>query len=370
MPRGPGKKENYNFDYSRFNGVDPEEVISAGGDDPEMPGGMPAEILRQLPGELQEAFRLMQIAKQTGDTKAQERANELAVKAVERGGPEMKQRFQQEVMRQAAENPEARKGIEAIINRSAPTGVTPTPSPSEQASAAEKQVSDLSDTITQLQGKMKAGAESAHKQLEAMKEQQEKLEQLSGPEDFARFMAEQGLGQDDLQRALSGDEAHMKKMIEKALGRFDEPNESQDRQKMDAVLSTVDDIHRQLNGDTPDRDPPPPSAPAALPAPPPEKPKERKKKEEEPAIPVHRVQYQKDEAGKLQQVELRCDLPGIDGMASIEVDVSEKYLRLRTISPAYVVNVGPFPALVDAPAARAKFSKKRQELTLTVPALP
>jgi len=340
---------------------------------------VPAEVFGQLPGELQEAFRLMQIAKQTGDMKAQERANELAVKAVERGGPEMKQRFQQEVMRQAAQNPEAKAGIEAMLNShgtgisaSPPGSVSGRPLASEAAAGAGEKVAGLAETITELSGKMKAGAEAANKQMEALKKQQEELEQMKGPEDFAKFMAEQGLTQDDMQRALAGDEAHMKNMIDKALGRFEEPNEKEDRQKMDQVLNTVDAMHRQLQGDTPDRDPPPPPV-VPNPNESGQRKVERRKKEEalpEPAIPIHRVQYQKDENGRLQQVELQCELPGVEGMSSIEVDVSEKYLRLRTLSPAFVVNVGPFPALMDAAAARAKFSKKRQELSLTVPALP
>mmetsp|Transcript_112313 Transcript_112313/g.322882 ORF Transcript_112313/g.322882 Transcript_112313/m.322882 type:complete len:368 (-) Transcript_112313:81-1184(-) len=367
MPRGPGKKENYNFDYSRFSGVDKEDATV--GDDSDAPA-LPAEILRELPGELQEAFRLMHIAKQTGDVRAQERANELALKAVERGGPEMKQCFQQEVMRQAATKPEAKRALEAVLNSQEPRP-THSPPTADDLAANVDRMNDLSTTISKLHDEMKAGQELAAKKLEAMKAQQERLEKLQGPEDFAKFMAEQGFTPEDLQRCFSGDEAHAKQIMERAIGRIEESDETKvakDTKKLDHMLEAVDKIHRQLN-DLPDSEPPPVAKeqPPAVPSKP-----AAKKAEAAPEakIPEHRVQYQKDANGRLQSVELRCELPGVAAFADIELDVSDKYLRLRTLSPAYVVNVGPFPSLVDAPAARAKFSKKRQELMLSVPAKP
>merc|ERR1719401_1076755 len=133
------------------------------------------------------------------------------------------------------------------------------------------------------------------------------------------------------------------------------------------MLSAVDEIHRTLGGDVPDSAPPP-AAPMRALEPPAPAPAPRRPPPPEPKIPEHRVQYQKDDNGRLASVELRCELPGVGSMDDIEVDVSERHLRLRTLAPAYVVNVGPFPDLVEATAARAKFSKKRHELTLSVPA--
>lgn len=359
MPRGPGKKENYNFDYSRFKSCDEEEVEiqrkpeSAAEADP-------GDMFRQLPGELQEAFRLMQISKETGDEKAMARANELALKAVEKGGPEMKKNFQQEVMRQTAKNPEAKMAMEEMMNSSAP-------SPAESRG---DQLDDLSDRISMMQQEMQASAACAQKNADALQQQQEALENIENPEDFAKFLAQQGLSPDDLQRLMSGDEAFMKQTFDKAISNVEPPEFKKSVEKADAVMNVVDTIHKQLNSDEPDLVAPPmPSRPAEskredapVRAPP------RTKSAPEPKIPEHRVQYEKDESGRLQSVQLRCELPGVNGMADIELDVSERYLRLRTLTPAYVVNVGPFPALVEGGAARAKFSKKKQELTLTVPA--
>merc|ERR1719281_432127 len=129
------------------------------------------------------------------------------------------------------------------------------------------------------------------------------------------------------------------------------------------ALECVDTLHSGLMGnDWPDEKAPEPEPPK------PEKKKVKSKPTPEAKIAEHRVQYQKDDTGRVTSVELRAELPGVESMAGIELDVSERHLRLHTKAPAYLVNVGPFPVLVDATAARAKFSKKRQELTLSVPA--
>mmetsp|Transcript_15307 Transcript_15307/g.33071 ORF Transcript_15307/g.33071 Transcript_15307/m.33071 type:complete len:373 (+) Transcript_15307:127-1245(+) len=372
MPRGPGKKENYNFDYSRFNKALEED---GGKRNPQEPV-FPDDILRQLPGELQEAFRLMQVAKQSGDQRAQERANELALKAVERGGPEMKQRFQQELLRQAGQDPTTKKGLEAILSPSSKEDPKGKKVNSDTLMASADRMTDLNGTINKLHDQMQAGAAKASKQLEAMQKQQEALEKLQSPEDFASFMSSQGISEQDLQRIFSGDEAHMKTVIEKALGQTEEEtgNGKKEAENLDALLGAVNDIHKTLIHDSPDRSVPEPTTTAPSPSSPSQEPKAKAKAKEAerpaPTIPPHRVQYQKDDNGKVLQVELKCDLPGVASMDAIELDLSEKYLRLRTTSPSYVVNVGPFPNLVDPSAARAKFSKKKQELSLTVPALP
>merc|ERR1719271_2266999 len=61
------------------------------------------DMLRGMPTELQEAYHLMSIAKANGDTEAQQRASALALKAVENGGPEVKNAFMQNVAKQMPE---------------------------------------------------------------------------------------------------------------------------------------------------------------------------------------------------------------------------------------------------------------------------
>jgi hypothetical protein len=384
MPRGPGKPANYNLDYSRFNkfdlegldGLDEEPTQAvpeakpaepdtrAGADGP---GEIPVDMFKNLPGELREAFRLMAISKQTGDTKAQERANELAMKAIEKGGPEVQQRFQQEMLQQASKNPEARKEIEKTMNQAMsggyPTSKTKSMSIDELQSGAKSVVGDMDS----LRSQMEKGQKKAQKQMEALKKQQDDLEKLvhnGSPEDFFKFMHQQGLTEADMQRAFSGDEKHMENVVKQMLDKTDEaetdPTETEGLKK---ALECVDQLHNGLMGnDLPDD-----KAPESEP-PKPEKKKVKAKSTPEASIAQHRVQYQKDDAGRITSVELRAELPGVEGMAGIELDVSERHLRLSTKAPAFVVNVGPFPVLVDATASRAKFSKKRQELTISIPA--
>ncbi|CAK0835520.1 unnamed protein product [Prorocentrum cordatum] len=96
MPRGPGKASNYSFDYSRFNAAEKAGAEEAA---PAAPEGGPdmRELLKNMPGELQEAYRLMMISKESGDKAAEERANELALMAIRRGSPEVQQQFVQEL---------------------------------------------------------------------------------------------------------------------------------------------------------------------------------------------------------------------------------------------------------------------------------
>merc|ERR1719401_707147 len=95
-----------------------------------------------------------------------------------------------------------------------------------------------------MQAKFKEGQDNANKQLEAMKQQQEQLEGLRTPEDFARFMEGQGITPEDLQRAMSGDEAHLRNCFERSLGQVGgAPKKKDEDKKLDAMLSTVDQIH-------------------------------------------------------------------------------------------------------------------------------
>merc|ERR1719316_2659322 len=61
------------------------------------------DMLRRMPPELQEAYHIMSIAKANGDTNAQQRASALALKAVEKGGPEVKNAFMKNVAQQMPE---------------------------------------------------------------------------------------------------------------------------------------------------------------------------------------------------------------------------------------------------------------------------
>jgi len=325
---------------------DEEEAAAANG----LPDGMPdmRDMLRSTPPELQEAFHLMQMAKMNGDTAAQQRANELALKAVEKGGPEVKQAFLKNLSEQM---PDAGGPLSQDLSKL-------------QRDMAGDQ-GDTSDRIDSLRKQMVEGQKATRAEMDNLSKKQEELERIKSPEDFMKFMEESGMTQEDLQRIFSGDEEHMQarfnETLEKQMSKGVE-NKSVDSM---AALKQADEIHSTLFGTTPEVAPtetaeaakPVKKAPAAPKGP-------------EVIVPMYRLQYQKDDVGKYTNVELKCSLPGVLDMSSINLDVSEKHLRLSTIAPAprYAVNAGPFPVLIEPSAARAKYSKKREELSISVPA--
>jgi hypothetical protein len=385
------------LDYSRFNYLDNIEddaskavaknaepiqqanPIEHGGDDEgrSNDADMPdiKDLLRNMPRELQQAYHIMSIAKETGDEEGMKRANELALKAVEYGGPEVKKNFISNLSAQAPALGE-RLGEELGRVTDDPTLtaaqiVENVMKPSPKPEVFEDKVAGLKET-------MEASAESARVQLENLQKQQDMLESLKSPEDLMKFMHEGGLGQEDLQRMFSGDTAHMEKCFKGMLDKTAQPDPNAcDLSKADAAVKAAESLHDNIVGtkkaDTADRlDGPTKTGltgdgygavrtPAPVtPAPP----------VREVKIPDYRLQYQKDDNGKYVSVELRCTLPGVTDMSVILLDVSTEHLRLSTREPApgYIVNAGPFPVPINADAARAKYSKRREELLITVPA--
>lgn len=380
MPRGPGKKENYNLDYSRFNSFDRDEADEVSKEPRQPPEdeadaaggpGIPEmrDLLRTMPVELQEAYHLMSIAKANGDTKAQQRASELALKAVEKGGPEVRNTFMNNVAKQMPE-------IAGRLSKDM-SGVDLDPKSVMEGLqndmvnhrlAQDKSSGNLDDAeerIEKLRREMEEGQKSTRAELDELQKKQEELERIRNPEEFFKFMKDEGITQEDLQRIFSGDEEHMKARFNETMEKKEE-EKKQTKKKSEEALDKVNQLHGALFGeDHPEESPAPEPAP--------EKPARRAPsppREPEPTIPMYRLQYQKDEAGKYTAVDLKCTLPGIADMSAINLDIAERHLRISTVAsaPRYAVNAGPFPVLVDPSGARAKYSKKREELSISVPA--
>lgn len=379
MPRGPGKKGNYNLDYSRFNYLDrntdenendsnvksPEDSEPMPDGMPPMPDGMPPmqELLRTMPPELQEAYHLMSVGRANGDKAAEQRANELALKAIQNGGPQVQQDF---IKTLAKHEPEAAKAMAEQM------GLQPKPeNPADKCGG-------LSDQIDFLKDRMEKGAEQARLQMESLTKQQEQMEQLAagGPEDFMKFMQTQGMSEGDMQEIFGGNEKHMEKCLRGMIDKSVTPDAHGRMEDPEATVKAAEELHRTICGDGDEDDtnyrdshnvaavtdaPDSPVAPVRT---------ARSEWKEEVKIAEHRLQYQKDADGHYTSVELRCTLPGVADMNAITLDVSEKHIRVNTSGPAlkYVANAGPFPVLIDPGAARAKFSKKKQELSISVPA--
>lgn len=373
MPRGPGKKENYNLDYSRFNAFDKADIdeqrVAGGAPEADAAAGqskLDAEefrsMMRGLPPELQEAHRLLQIARATGDKEAEKRANELAMKSVERGSPEVKERFLQEMRSQMPEisgrleGDDPVKAISALVEEA------------QKPTAKKSDMEEVSGAITSIQADMERGQKEARRQLDALQKQQDLMERLQSPEDFCKFMHEGGMTPEDVQRCLAGDMEHMEKCMSNMLKTTEKEEEKV--AGAESALQAADALHSALCGGKAEADAA--AAGAAPPAAAPKQPKPAAPPEPEVQIPEHRLQYQKDADGRFTAVELRCALPGVLDMGAVDLDVSDKHLRLNTRAPGpiFAVNAGPFPVRIDPSAAKAKFSKKRAELHITVPALP
>jgi len=384
MPRptaAPGKKENYNLDYQRFNKFDNDEDEQ--GEQVKRPGeadaaaGMPdvRDMLRTMPPELQEAFYLMQVAKSNGDTVAQQRASALALQAVQKGGPEVRAEFMKNV---AKEMPEIAgklsKDMVGDVGADATSLLQGLQNDQAVLQAAMKlggleNEKDPTLKIDTLRDNMLEGQKATRTEMENLQKKQDELEKIKNPEDFFKFMAEEGMTQEDLQRIFSGDEQHMQSRFNETVEKTMSKGVEKDTTVKSAdALKNVEELHSTLFGTEPEE------AEAETPAIA-DKPKRRAPsppKEPEVTIPMYRLQYQKDEAGKYTVVELKCTLPGVADMSAIDLDLSERHLRLFThatdTAPRYAVNAGPFPVLIDPSRARAKYSKKREELSISVPA--
>jgi len=384
MPRGPGKKENYNLDYSRFNkfdrlGGDGDEADAATPPEADKAGGLPPmqDLVKGMPRELQEAYHLMQVGRQTGNPEAQKRANELAIKAVQNGGPEVKRDFLKNVgqmMPQVADrlgNDLALGGTEGGPSLDAASILDDVAERVGQSGGSDL---DAGNSLKTLKEQMKKGQEATRQELENLQKQQAQLENIRSPEEFVKVMLENGTSAEDLERIMGGDEAfletHCRQMLQKSAvlgpdGKLADAEEA---------IKAAEELHDTLvhgktlaKNESSTRAVVQASAPASQSAlsraPPPTK------AEPEVKIPPYRLQYQKDANGRFTVVELRCTLPGVADMSAITLDVSEKHLRLTTELPAprYAVNAGPFPVLIDPAAARAKYSRKKEELHIAVP---
>jgi len=404
--RGQGQKKNYNLDYSRFDFLDKEEeqeAMLAAAKEQRAKGGSAGkdylnknhttaeadaaagnippfrEMLRDMPVELQQAYHLMEVAKRDGDENAQKLASEMALKAVEKGGPEVKEEFMKNIKKM---KPEYAKEVSAVTG--IPVGGPP---------VDDDVPVSTENKIDTLREQMEKGQIAAKKQLDELQKQQDSLEQMKSPEDVLKFMTEGGMTEADLQRMFSGDQAHMESCIKGMLDKTDGKEPGQKTSDAEKACKATEVLHGTLCGsmdeaeaekaieqissgglDSLDDDTPAGTATSssakASKAPP-----KPARAPEPPArvvnIPDYRLQYQKDANGRYTGVELRATLPGVSSMAMILLDVSADHLRLSTLEPApgYVVNAGPFPVAIDHENAKAKYSKKREELLITVPAV-
>lgn len=352
MPRGPGKKENYNFDYARFGEVGKADVDNGAAKEVE-------EVMQQMPGDLREAFRLMQISRITGDNKAAEHANALAIQAVQRGGPDVRERFLENL---SVRNPEFAGHMSKVLMSPNADGMSPD-------DILEKSCDTALDKLETLKAQMTSGIKSAEKEMEAMQAQHDRLMSIRTGEDFFKQMKENGLTNEDLQRIFTGDTEHMEnkvhEMIDKAIVKKDDPMIAAEK-----AVETVEKVQQALKSDvqTPESCSHEETSESSKVIPVEFDCRRKKLSEPEVKVPMYRLQYKKDVHGCYESIELRCNLPGVAKLSDITLDVSERNIRLAThpSGPKYAVNSGPFPVLIDPNNATAKYSRKREELFVAV----
>merc|ERR1719482_1324265 len=100
-----------------------------------------------------------------------------------------------------------------------------------------------------LKASMEEGQKKAQKQMEMLNKQQEELQKLAqngSPEDFFKFMHGQGLNEEDMQRAFSGDEKHMESVVKQMLDKTDEDGPDSADPGLKKALSAVDQLHSGL----------------------------------------------------------------------------------------------------------------------------
>merc|ERR1719235_2990543 len=100
------------------------------------------------------------------------------------------------------------------------------PSPKDRSvDELQSGAKDVMGDMNSLREQMEKGQKKAQKQMDTLRKQQEDLEKLvsnGSPEDFFKFMHQQGLSEADMQRAFSGDEKHMENVVKQMLDKTDD----------------------------------------------------------------------------------------------------------------------------------------------------
>ncbi|KAF4757853.1 hypothetical protein FOZ63_032779, partial [Perkinsus olseni] len=291
---GTKREGQYNLNYSRFDGVGEESREEASRE-----GREKAVIEGHVPPELKEALRLMK----SGDPKAKKRANELALLAVERGGPEIRKRF-------------------------------------EEALA-------LSTDTTAQDGSIKAASSILEEKLDAAREELKAIDEKIGAarrcttsEDFFELLKESGIQDEgEIQRAI-GDPQFFSELINRRTLPKEDP-------KVAKILNLVEQCteSQEVAETVPTRE---------------------KTIEAAWQQADHTVQYLTDEnTGKMSGACITVDVSGIKSIEDVELDVSKCYIRIRASPIRKVLNLGPFNFELNIDTVEAKLKRKHGKLLVT-----
>jgi len=186
-----------------------------------------------IPPELREAFRLAQVAKDTGDLKAQERSNMLIRQAIDNGGPVIKERFEQ-TMAEMSKDPTLQKKF-------ADQGMT-LPSGMEFLNGGP---------TDDLKMKLEAQVSGTQAAMAGLQKQQEELEKMSllgdgaSQDQITGFFKSQGWTDEQVNRALT-DPAYGQTLMEETVAKMTAGPEKMFAD-MDSMFKQVDETAEKLN---------------------------------------------------------------------------------------------------------------------------
>jgi len=259
-------------------------------------------------------YGTIQIAKMTGDQQASQRANELALKAVQQGTPEIQARFH-ELVSEAQQ-----KGAGTL--------------PPEQA------VHGLADRLKEQSAKTQA-------KLDRIDASMKQLESISSPEEFLKVMTAKGLPPEALHKAMTGGEEEWKELMATAMqhefgSELVDEDEKKEREILEETLEHVDALAQETRKLREAGKAPGPTS-------------------EQTLTPAHVVRIL-EEGSVISGFEVKVDLPTVDSMEAVQLDVSDTQLRL--CADRNVLRLGPFEKAIDPQRVAARFSKKRRQLTV------
>ena len=192
----------------------------------------------------------------------------------------------------------------------------------------------------------------------AVEAQMKALEKLQGPEDFFKFLSASGLSPEEIQQSMS-DPSRAGDLLDRTLNQKLGVSEEKE-EETEKFLSKIDRLHDICVKNAPLRKDELETASEPRkqgPAPPPPRPLR-------PSAPQLKTATYRLKLGRSQTVALvYCELT--KGMRGVTLDVSQSNVVLGL--PGYNKLNIVLPQPIDPDRTKAKFSRKAQELRITMP---
>eukprot|EP00294_Goniomonas_avonlea_P016600 CAMPEP_0114554264 /NCGR_PEP_ID=MMETSP0114-20121206/8118_1 /TAXON_ID=31324 /ORGANISM="Goniomonas sp, Strain m" /LENGTH=326 /DNA_ID=CAMNT_0001739301 /DNA_START=9 /DNA_END=989 /DNA_ORIENTATION=+ len=322
------------IDYRKF-----EQMVDSDSDDePSKVALTPANS--NPPPELFEAMRLSQ----TGDPEDKKRSHELVAKAIEAGGPEVQERFKHSLAH-----------FEGKQSGAAPA----------KKEWNKTDIEAVDKGLESTKSKLETQLDTLKKEMERLTAEEDRLKQLQeagGEEDMMRFLTQQGIKPEDLQRADTDPEFSKKLADNLCESRIKPVGVTQDSE---TALEIADRVAAAVSGD---RDPTVKPRKVA-----PMRAGEVHKYAAE-SLPggkgLMRPEHRLEVDGK--EVSVEIIVPELTGMDGVDLDVSEGVLKFEgpvsgdSAVKGYSLRL-KLPVKVNADAVTARFVRQKRVLRVKMP---